>query len=120
MTTETSAETVREILARGRAADELGRLCRRLGLSAPDIEAIADAVRHCPRALANAGRALAIGGRARNVVGPDPAQGWDEHLAHALDHLDAAGFNGRATTDTGLEHLAHAAARVLLAWEVAQ
>ena len=118
MTAETSAETVREILARGRAADELGRLCRRLGLSAGDIEAIADAVRHCPRAVVGAGRALAHGGRARGIIGPDPSVCPADHLIHAADHVDAAGDDLAETTDTGLRHLDHAIARLMLSREV--
>ena len=63
-TENTAAETVRAILDRGRAAADLGKLCRRLNLAPDEIEAIADAVRHCPRAVVGAGRALAHGGKA--------------------------------------------------------
>ena len=63
-TENTAAETVRAILDRGRAADDLGKLCRRMSLSPDEIEAISDAVRHCPRAVVGAGRALAHGGKA--------------------------------------------------------
>lgn len=120
MTTEenTAAETVRAILDRGRAADDLGKLCRRLRLAPDEIEAIADAVRHCPRAIVGAGRALAHGGRARGIVGPDPSVCPADHLIHAADHVDAAGDDLADTTDTGLRHLDHAIARLMLAREV--
>ncbi len=116
-TETTAAESVRAILARGTAADELGRLVRRLGLSATDIAAIADAVRHCPHAVAAAGRAMAHGGRARDVVGPDPKVSVGEHLIHAADHVEAAGPDLRAKTDLDLRHVDHAIARLMLARE---
>ena len=82
------------------------------------IDDIRAALTHCPRAVVGAGRALAHGGRARGIVGPDPSVCPADHLIHAADHVDAAGDDLADTTDTGLRHLDHAIARLMLAREV--
>ena len=123
-TENTAAETVRAILDRGRAADDLGKLCRRLRLAPDEIEAIADAVRHCPRGIAAIGRVLAHGGQARAVVGPSDDQDATRHLEHARDHLlSALAYPDAATdhgTDTGELESAHAGARCALAVEIVE
>lgn len=113
-----SAESLIDISTRGDAASDLAALVRRLQLSAGQIDAIADAVRHCPRGIAEVGRALAHGGKERGVVGPSENQDATRHLEHALDHLLSALAHPDATTDTGLLEATHAGARLALAIQV--
>lgn len=113
-----SAEHIRDMLARGTAADAVAKLLRSSGLTSEQIAAVGELVRHTPHAASQAGLALAHGGRVRGVVGSSQDQGFGDHLDHAVDHLAVALEDAHAKTDTGLRELDHAVARLLLAGEV--
>lgn len=109
------AESVQDQIARGNAADDLRTAALHARLTAAELLAVADAIRHAPQGVAAAGRVLAIGGALRGVVGPSQDQDVTRHLEHALDHLRSALAFPDSTTDTGELEGAHAAARALLA-----
>lgn len=72
-----------------------------------------------PNALALVERVIQFGGRVRGLEPGEVMGAAITHLDAAARHLESARWNREATDhESGLPHLAHAAARLLLALEV--
>lgn len=121
-----TADHVRDQIARGNAADELARLVSHLGLTADQIESIADAIRNAPLGIAAVGRVLAFGARAGSEAGSNRGRTVDDHVDAAIRHVDVVALNPASKADlrdfgeggTGELHITNAAGRCLLAIEL--
>ena len=97
----------------------LAEVARVLAADPAQVVAQLGASTNCPLATAAGGRVLQHGARERACVGPSADQTVQDHLHHAMEHLQIAMVRpGERDDTTGELHLVHAARRADLAVEL--